>query len=213
VTARVLLACVLAAMLVGGHAAQAKPAAKPKVRCHWIKATKKKPRHRVCVKVKATKKAPARKPAAPKPAPKPAAAPVATGAPAPAPAAAPAPDAPALSPPAVVTTPAAPAIDPALPAPPAAARVQATAREFSLVLSRTTITAGAATIELVNRGEDPHDLHVRPAAGGADVLAIPRVDPGAVDGAAVTLAAGAYTLYCALPGHEALGMKAALTAG
>ncbi|HWH94897.1 MAG TPA: hypothetical protein VNT03_13640, partial [Baekduia sp.] len=103
-----------------------------------------------------------------------------------------------------------PAADPA-PAGPVAARLQVTSREFTLTLSRPAIAAGPLTLELVNRGEDPHDLHVRPAAGGADVLAIDDTDGfgglGSVDG---TLAAASYTLYCALPGHEAAGMHATL---
>jgi plastocyanin len=184
------------------------------VRCHWVKATKKRKRHKVCVKVKAKKKAPAAKGggsataggSAPAPAPSAAggasapAVPVAPGAP-------PAPVAPVVAPPVVAD----PDPDPA-PAP-AAARLQATAREFTLQLSRPSLVAGPVVLELVNRGEDPHDLHVRPAAGGADVLAIGRTDASGVADATGTLAAGTYTLYCSLPGHEAAGMHATLTVG
>jgi plastocyanin len=98
------------------------------------------------------------------------------------------------------------------PAGPAPARLQVTAREYSLALSRPAITAGSVILELVNRGQDQHDLHVRPTAGGADVLGIDRTDGfGTVAGVDGTLPAGAYTLYCSLPGHEAMGMKATLT--
>jgi plastocyanin len=95
-------------------------------------------------------------------------------------------------------------------APPA--RLQVTSREFTLTISRASVPAGALIAELVNRGEDPHDLHVRPAAGGADVLALPETASGdVVDSDATTLAAGTYTLYCSLPGHEQAGMRATLT--
>jgi plastocyanin len=187
-----------AGSLAGAQTAEAKSTKK----CHWVKATKKRKRHKVCVKVKAKSKTTNK---------------VAVGGGGEGTTSAGGDtgtvggDASPSGPPAPATQ--APSGDPAAPpAAPSAARVQATAREFSLVLSRATISAGALTLELVNRGEDPHDLHVRPAAGGADLLAIATTDPfgglGSSDGA---LPAGTYTLYCALPGHEAAGMHATLT--
>jgi plastocyanin len=199
--ATIALAAALAVLACGAPADAAKK--KAPVKCHWVKATKKRKKHRVCVRMKAKKQAaPATKggvtaPAAATPAP-------ATPAPA-----APAAPAPVVIAPPVVAPPLPPADDPA--PPPAAARLQATAREFTLQLSRPTIAAGAVIVELVNRGEDPHDLHVRPAAGGADVLAVDRTDASGVAHAGATLPAGAYTLYCSLPGHEAAGMHATLT--
>jgi hypothetical protein len=199
-----LVLVLLASGSAGSHVAVAGTAPKAKVRCHWVKATKKVKRHKVCVKVKATKK-------------KAKAAPTRVSAPAPTVAtSAPVASAPVVAAPLADPTPApvvlTPPADEAPPAP-AAARLQATAREFSLQLSRPTVAAGALILELVNRGEDPHDLHVRPAAGGADVLTIDRTEPTVVASATGTLPAGAYTLYCALPGHEAAGMHAALTVG
>jgi plastocyanin len=196
-----LVLVLSASASAGSHVAVAGTAPKAKVRCHWVKATKKVRRHKVCVKVKATKKtakaAPTRVSA-----PAPPVAPVAPEVTVAAPLADP-------TPAPVVTTPPADEAPPA----PAAARLQATAREFSLQLSRPTVTAGALILELINRGEDPHDLHVRPAAGGVDVLTIDRTEPTVVASATGTLPAGAYTLYCALPGHEAAGMRATLTVG
>jgi plastocyanin len=207
---RALVAVITAlAVLAGGPAAGAakpkpKPAPKAKVKCHWVKATKKRKRHKVCVKVKAKKKpAPAKKapaaPVVPAPVPAPAADPAAPDAGVPAPA------------PGPVVAP--PEGDPAAPAPgPVAARVQVTAREWTLQLSRPSIAAGAVILQLVNRGEDPHDLHARPAGGGADLLAIGQTDGfGTVADTSGTLPAGSYTLYCSLPGHEAAGMHATLT--
>jgi plastocyanin len=200
---RPLVALVVACALLSGSGAVASAASKPKVKCHWVKATKKRKRHKVCVKVKAKKKTPAK---------------------ATKPAVSPSPSAPAASSPGA-SVPAVPAPvdpDPApgpsgpdAPAPdgsaPAAARLQATTREWSITLSRPTVGAGALILQLVNRGEDAHDLHLRPAASGPDLLAIASTEPGTVADVSGTLAAGAYTLYCSLPGHEAAGMKATLT--
>lgn len=88
------------------------------------------------------------------------------------------------------------------------ARLQVTAREFTLTLSRPEIVAGPALMELVNRGEDPHDLRVR--QGATALGALPETASGERGTLAVELAPGSYTLFCSLPGHEALGMTAAL---
>jgi len=78
-------------------------------------------------------------------------------------------------------------------------------------LSRAALPAGSAIVELVNRGQDGHDLHLRPAGGGDDALAVVETAPGAVTDASATLPAGSYVLYCSLPGHEAAGMHALLS--
>jgi uncharacterized cupredoxin-like copper-binding protein len=80
-----------------------------------------------------------------------------------------------------------------------------TAREWKLTLSRPSLKAGPALVELVNRGEDPHDLHIGSAGHIPETQSLER------GSANVTLAAGSYTLYCSLPGHAALGMSANLT--
>jgi len=92
------------------------------------------------------------------------------------------------------------------------ARLQVTAREYSFTLSRDTVPAGPIIIELVNAGQDAHNLHIAPADGGADVAVFPLTQPGTHEDLQFTLAAGSYTLYCSLPGHEAMGMMATLTA-
>ena len=115
------------------------------------------------------------------------------GAPSPAPPVAPAP------------SPVTPAPAPSAPTAPVAARLQVTTREFSLTFSRPALPAGPAIVELVNRGEDPHDLRIG-AAG-----AVPETPAGERASANVTLAEGAYQLYCSLPGHASLGMSGTLT--
>jgi uncharacterized cupredoxin-like copper-binding protein len=89
--------------------------------------------------------------------------------------------------------------------------VQVSAKEFSLTLSRPSTTAGPIVVELVNAGQDEHNLHIRPAAGGPDVGAVGIVLPGHHSDVEFHLAPGSYTFYCALPAHEELGMKATFT--
>jgi hypothetical protein len=90
--------------------------------------------------------------------------------------------------------------------------VQVRALEFSLTLSRTAVAAGDVNVEFNTvYAEDPHDLHLRDSAGNertlfsetaAELLPPPRKP--------FPIAAGDYVLFCALPGHEALGMSAPL---
>jgi plastocyanin len=89
--------------------------------------------------------------------------------------------------------------------------VQVSAKEFSFTLSRPSVAGGPLVIELVNAGQDEHDLHIRPAAGGADVGAFSIVQPGHHTDIEFNLPPGSYTFYCSMPGHEALGMKATFT--
>lgn len=126
---------------------------------------------------------------------------------APAPAGDPAP-APVTAPAAVPTAPVA-----VLPAAPVPARLQVTAREWSLTLSRPSVVAGPAIVELVNRGEDGHDLRV--ARDGATAGTWDELAPGATRKQTLELTAGTYQLFCSLPGHREAGMAASLavTAG
>ncbi len=99
----------------------------------------------------------------------------------------------------------------ALPASAAAppARVQVVAKEFSLSLSRPSVKAGAAIVELANFGEDPHDLRLE-RIGGTRIYATPVVQPGAVFDLSLRLPAGRYRLWCGLGDHRARGMVAVL---
>jgi plastocyanin len=103
-----------------------------------------------------------------------------------------------------------PATDPT-PTTPALGRLGVTAKEFKLTLSRTTLTSGDALVQLQNAGEDPHDLHIEPAGGGALTADFPETDPRTQHQERVTFAPGTYKLYCSLPGHDGLGMHATLT--
>jgi plastocyanin len=88
---------------------------------------------------------------------------------------------------------------------PTTANLGVTAREFSLVLSRRSVPAGPVRVQLVNRGEDPHDLAI------AGALAIPQVGPGLTATGTTALAPGTYALVCTLEGHAEAGMRATLT--
>ena len=94
---------------------------------------------------------------------------------------------------------------------PIPARLGVVAREWSLVLSRTTLPAGAAVVQLQNFGEDAHNLRVERLDGAGAALDVPLAESGEVQKASGTLAPGDYRIYCSLPGHEAQGMRAPFT--
>ena len=94
---------------------------------------------------------------------------------------------------------------------PAPARVQVIAKEYSLTLSRPVVPSGVVVVEFVNAGQDPHNLHLAPSAGGPEAGAFSHGEPGAHQRLQFNMPAGSYTLFCSLPGHEAAGMKATLT--
>jgi plastocyanin len=93
--------------------------------------------------------------------------------------------------------------------PPPPARVQVLAQEFRYTLSRQTIKAGRAIVELRNGGEDAHDLRMR-RAGGTRVYAWPNVQAGEVVDKAFKLLPGTYALWCSVANHRKLGMRATL---
>jgi len=87
--------------------------------------------------------------------------------------------------------------------------VQVVAHEFSFVLSRGTIKAGPAIIELANDGEDAHDLRMQ-RVGGARVYTWPIVLPGRYSDREYRLLPGTYVLWCSIADHRARGMTARL---
>ena len=118
----------------------------------------------------------------------------------------------ALAPPMVAAN---PFITPVVVTPPGGsstppARLGVTAREWSLVLSRQTIAAGPAIVQLQNFGEDAHNLRVERVDGTGTPLSVPLAEAGEQQSAPGTLTPGTYKVYCALPGHDAMGMHATL---
>jgi hypothetical protein len=87
-----------------------------------------------------------------------------------------------------------------------------TENEFHTVLSRAQVPPGRAIIQLLNRGEDDHDLRLRRITrrSGAPVARWALTHPGELSELSLTLKTGRYRLWCSLPGHRALGMRATL---
>lgn len=89
-------------------------------------------------------------------------------------------------------------------------RLLVTAREWRLELSRTTIDPGNAIVQLWNQGEDAHDLWIR-RLHGTRIYKSPETLSGDVSEFTARLRPGRrYKLWCSLPAHEQLGMKARL---
>jgi plastocyanin len=89
------------------------------------------------------------------------------------------------------------------------ARLQVGATEFRFTLSRLQIKRGPAIVELVNRGQDDHDLRLR-RIGGTKVWKLPRTKPGERAQLSASFAAGTFRLWCSLPGHRLAGMRTTL---
>lgn len=72
--------------------------------------------------------------------------------------------------------------------------------------------AGSVEIDYVNDGNVNHTLLLKDADGKKVSLGKGgKLTIGSKDSGTVDLAAGTYTLYCDLPGHEQAGMEATLT--
>jgi hypothetical protein len=91
----------------------------------------------------------------------------------------------------------------------APARLLVSANEFQLTLSRASIKAGPAVIQLANYGEDAHDLRLR-RIGGTRVYKIGTTAPADVGELDAKLLPGTYKLWCSLADHAALGMRTKL---
>ena len=94
---------------------------------------------------------------------------------------------------------------------PVANRLSVKAFEYGFILSRPSVTAGEVVVELNNQGEDPHNLNLQLANGQGPELHVPEAASQKRDTERFTLPAGTYRLWCSLPGHEELGMKATLS--
>lgn len=84
-----------------------------------------------------------------------------------------------------------------------------TVRDFKFDTPDVAVT-GKVVLAVTNAGPTIHDLTIRDSSGKvlgetADLAA------GASETLTVDLPAGTYTIFCALPGHESLGIKGTLT--
>ena len=91
----------------------------------------------------------------------------------------------------------------------APARVQVGADEFSYSVSRQSIKAGPAIVQLVNYGEDAHNLRLR-RTGGTRIYRIGTVRPGGLGELEARFLPGRFTLWCSLADHRKRGMSAIL---
>ena len=93
----------------------------------------------------------------------------------------------------------------------APARLQVTENEYHLLLSRLTLHPGSADVQLVNFGQDPHDLVIQPQGKTkGKTVTVPVVAPGDRRELTLKLVPGRYILYCSLADHRARGMWAPL---
>ncbi len=95
------------------------------------------------------------------------------------------------------------------------ARMLVYAQEWTMYGSRASVPAGRVIVQLWNRGQDPHNLHIRrlnargQMTGAAQAV---RITPsGAINEATWKLGKGKYELYCSLPQHLQRGMHTRLT--
>ncbi len=85
----------------------------------------------------------------------------------------------------------------------------------SYTLSRQTVRSGRLTVQLQNKGEDPHDMDIQRIGPGGEpvgeVVEIPKTEPGKNSSASVTVEAGAeYRMWCDLYHHAEEGMQATI---
>lgn len=90
-------------------------------------------------------------------------------------------------------------------------RVQVASTEFELQLSRLKVRQGRTIVQLVNLGEDPHDLALRRLAKGARTYRTREVLPGEDASISFRLYPGRYVLWCTIGDHRGRGMRAILT--
>ncbi len=88
----------------------------------------------------------------------------------------------------------------------------AQAYEFGFEPTRASfeLQEGSDTIELINRGEDAHDLNLESLQTHAKVLELSPTGSGGHSRATAELPPGEYRLYCSLADHAALGMERTL---
>ena len=88
----------------------------------------------------------------------------------------------------------------------------AQADEFEFVPTKPSfeLQAGSDTIELINRGEDAHDLQLESLVTHTTVLAVPPTGSGGHARASAVLEPGEYRLYCSLANHAEEGMDETL---
>ena len=93
--------------------------------------------------------------------------------------------------------------------PPAGALTVSVA-DFMIDPAEVEISGSTVTISVTNDGPTPHNLTVRDAAGDV-VVGTEDLSVGDSETITAELEPGDYIFFCALPGHESLGMSGTLT--
>lgn len=81
--------------------------------------------------------------------------------------------------------------------------------EYRLMLSRGLVRSGRVNLEALDLGADPHNLRLR-RVGTSQEIGAPELRAGQHWVDVVYLAPGVYHLWCSLPQHAQLGMRATL---
>ena len=87
-----------------------------------------------------------------------------------------------------------------------------TVKDFKIDPVDIKASAGTVTLAVSNAGPTIHNVAIRDASG--KVLATTKdLKAGESETITAELAAGSYTTFCSLPGHESLGTKGTLVVG
>ena len=92
---------------------------------------------------------------------------------------------------------------------PAGTKVDVTEKEFAITLSQAKFAPGAYTFTIKNQGSFPHNLAIE--GPGVDKQVSATLGGGQSGSLSVTLKAGSYELWCAVPGHKDKGMDMKIT--
>ena len=88
--------------------------------------------------------------------------------------------------------------------------INVTEREYSIKLSAQKAPVGIVHFVIRNRGKYSHALSIK---DGSFSKRIPLIKPGKTGTLTVNLKKGKVSIWCPVPGHAALGMKATLAVG
>jgi len=86
--------------------------------------------------------------------------------------------------------------------------VKVTEREYRISLSVKSLPAGTVTFSVHNAGHITHELAL--SGAGLRTVHVRAIAPGKTRSVTVKLSQGTLSLWCPLPGHASLGMKASL---
>ncbi len=92
------------------------------------------------------------------------------------------------------------------PAPAGEGEINVVEKDFAIAMDKATVKAGPITFNLKNNGPSPHNIAIKELNQTSETI-----DGGKSTSLKADLKPGTYTVICAVPGHEQLGMKMMLT--